>query len=411
MKRRIRWKRKIRRPPLSEEEILRWIDEFYALHKRWPKQHDGWIGGTLDEKWPNVDMALRLGLRGLPGGSSLARLLAEKRGVRNHAALPRLSQSLILEWADAWHQRTGFWPIRTDGPIEETGETWLAVDAALLHGNRGLPGGSSLARLLNEERGVRHLGRVPPLLPLLLLSWIDAHRTQFGAWPRITSGPVSAAPGETWSGINTALQDGLRGLPGGSSLPQFLAEHRGVRNHKGAPRLTQPLLLGWIDAYFQANGDWPDRHSGPIEGSGGDTWSAIEQALSQGGRGLPGGSSLAQFLAEHRGVRNRLRLPRLTLAQIRQWAEEYHRTQGTRPTRNSGGIAGSGGETWSGIDSALKSGGRGLPGGSSLSQFLAEHGSPLRSPCQHEHPAPNRAAMETSRRCRGKVVAPVRPKE
>ena len=35
--------------------------------------------------------ALDLGLRGLPGGSSLAQLLAEKRGVRNMMALPDLS--------------------------------------------------------------------------------------------------------------------------------------------------------------------------------------------------------------------------------------------------------------------------------------------------------------------------------
>jgi hypothetical protein len=31
-----------------------------------------------DEKWRNIDNALRYGLRGLPGGSSLAKLLAEK---------------------------------------------------------------------------------------------------------------------------------------------------------------------------------------------------------------------------------------------------------------------------------------------------------------------------------------------
>jgi hypothetical protein len=43
----------------------------------------GVIKDDLAETWRRVDNGLRYGLRGLPGGSSLARLLDEKRGVRN----------------------------------------------------------------------------------------------------------------------------------------------------------------------------------------------------------------------------------------------------------------------------------------------------------------------------------------
>ena len=83
-------------------------------------------------------MALRKGLRGLPGGSSLSRLLAEHRGVRNKAEFPPLNAKRILAWADAHHSRTGGWPNAGSGPISEApGETWNAVESALNQGLRG----------------------------------------------------------------------------------------------------------------------------------------------------------------------------------------------------------------------------------------------------------------------------------
>ena len=51
------------------------------------------------------------GLRGLAGGSSLPRLLAEQRGVRNVHGLPPLTEEQVLAWADAHHARTGRWPV------------------------------------------------------------------------------------------------------------------------------------------------------------------------------------------------------------------------------------------------------------------------------------------------------------
>ncbi len=55
----------------------------------------------------------------------------------------------ILSWTDAHHARTGRWPNYDSGPIMDApGETWAAVQMALTLGRRGLPGGSSQARLL-----------------------------------------------------------------------------------------------------------------------------------------------------------------------------------------------------------------------------------------------------------------------
>src|SRR5579871_3978469 len=77
-----------RPPPHTIPQILAWADEHKKLTGRWPIATSGPIAGTLTENWNAIDAALRVGLRGLPGGSSLAQLLAEHHGVRNIMALP-----------------------------------------------------------------------------------------------------------------------------------------------------------------------------------------------------------------------------------------------------------------------------------------------------------------------------------
>src|SRR5262249_32726992 len=150
-----------------------------AYHRRtghWPIIRSGSIRGAHDDSWRNIDNALRYGLRGLPGGSSLAQLLAEERGVRNPCRLSRLTLAQILTWADAHHQRSGKWPNTESGPIVDApGETWKAIDQALRLGMRTLKGGSSLARLLAQRRGVRNIQALPPLTVKQILAWADAY--------------------------------------------------------------------------------------------------------------------------------------------------------------------------------------------------------------------------------------------
>jgi hypothetical protein len=87
-----------------------------------------------------------VGNRGLPGGSSLARLVAEKRQVPNRRLLPRLTEVCILAWADAHRRRTGEWPTARSGPVAgEPGEKWYKLDLALCLGLRELPGGDTLS--------------------------------------------------------------------------------------------------------------------------------------------------------------------------------------------------------------------------------------------------------------------------
>lgn len=212
-----------------------------------------------------------------------------------------LSERMILEWADAYREGMGSWPVQKSGKVR--GTTWQAVDdAALRKGDCGLAGGSSLAKLLAENRGRRNLRSQPGLTEAKILEWADKHKAETGKWPMAKGKAHGLPPEEKWRNVDNALRLGLRGLPGNSSLAKLLAERRGVRNNAGLPPLTEEGILEWADKHKAETGKWPSFKSGPV----GDTlWSAVDVALTKGGRGLPGGSSLPKLLAGRRGVRNR----------------------------------------------------------------------------------------------------------
>jgi hypothetical protein len=86
---------------------------------------------------------------------------------------------------------------------------WRKVDNALRLGLRTLPGGSSLAQLLDEHRGVRNKQDLPPLTHEAILAWADQHRERTSNWPNENSGPLLDAPGEVWANINQAMREGL----------------------------------------------------------------------------------------------------------------------------------------------------------------------------------------------------------
>jgi hypothetical protein len=192
------------------------------------------VPGQPDEDWEHVDRALRNGKRGLPGRLSLARLLAERRGVRNRCCLPRLTEEQIVAWAQSHRRRTGRWPAhRREEVLEAPGELWCNIDGALRRGGRGLPGGSSLHDLLCRRFGLGRRRLVPRLTVEQVLAWADAHHARTGRWPHAMSGPVADAPGESWRAVNLALWQGHRGLPGGVSLSRLLDEYRRGREPRG----------------------------------------------------------------------------------------------------------------------------------------------------------------------------------
>ncbi len=145
------------RPKLTVEQILAWADEHRARTGRWPGQASGPVAAAPGERWANIDQALWSGRRGLPGGDSLARLLARERGAINPKARPRLTAEQILAWADAHYARKRRWPTVSSGPVLGVpGENWHAIYGALYDGHRGLPGGETLSEFLERHgRGVR----------------------------------------------------------------------------------------------------------------------------------------------------------------------------------------------------------------------------------------------------------------
>lgn len=300
--------------------------------------------------------------------------MPQKRRRRSAGSRPELCIPHILAWADAYHKSTGKWPNLNCGPIKGEEETWRRIDSALRIGLRGLRGGTSLARLLAECRGVRNQGALPPLTHQQILAWVDAHRRRTGSWPTSESGELFGQPGETWKGIDHALRLGMRGLPGDSSLSRLLEQRRGIRNLQGLPRLTTEQILIWADEHFRRTGAWPMSKSGPIPHTRGETWSGVNAALRSGRRSFRGGSSLARLLARERGVRNPKAPPALSVKQILQWADDHYRRTGAWPTRQSGPIPQALGETWSMVDRALCNGHRGLRGGLSLYRLLEGRG-------------------------------------
>jgi hypothetical protein len=79
-----------------------------------------------------------------------------------------------------------------------------------------------------------------------------------------------------------------------------VVEVKGARMTQGRKPYGEPLteeqILAWADAHYTRTGQWPHNYSGAVAGVPGQSWAAINQALGEGFRGLPGGDSLAKLL-------------------------------------------------------------------------------------------------------------------
>jgi hypothetical protein len=150
-----------------------------------------------------------------------------KRIRRSRKPKPDITVDQVLEWADRHNERTGAWPGCRFGEVHGVpDETWFSIDCILRKGGRGLGDPSSLANLLERERGVRNYRAQPHLTYDSILAWADSYHEQNGGWPGCKMGVVEACTNETWSGIENALRKGTRGLPGRTSLAALLRERR-----------------------------------------------------------------------------------------------------------------------------------------------------------------------------------------
>jgi hypothetical protein len=67
--------RPVRGARLSEAQMLLWARTYHAEKGSWPSAESPPVGLPEGESWRNLDKSLRFARRGLPGGSSLSRLL------------------------------------------------------------------------------------------------------------------------------------------------------------------------------------------------------------------------------------------------------------------------------------------------------------------------------------------------
>jgi hypothetical protein len=358
---------------LTIKQILKWADEHRRRTGRWPSPYSGPIADTMDESWINVQSALFVGLRGLPGSSSLAKLLRKHRGHPAGHNSQTLTIEKILAWADAHHRRTGAWPDYKSGVVVGVpGEKWSTINAALRRGLRGLKCGTYLAEVLWQYRSVASQLHRPDFTVDQILQWADAYHETTGEWPTYATGIIPGTPGVTWNLIRESLLSGCHGLPAGLTLNKLLKKRRGVLHGNYRP-LTVEEVLTWADNHHRKTGRWPKSNSGPVLDARAETWRRIDNALSIGIRGLPRCRSLANLLAKHRGISPNAGRPFLTDAAILSWAEAFHRRTGTWPRSTSGPIPESPGETWAAVAAALYTGGRGLKKGRSLAKLLAKH--------------------------------------
>ena len=124
----------------------------------------------------------------------------------------------------------------------------------------------------------------------------------------------------TWAAIDNALRVACAVCPGGSSLPRLLVEYKRV---EALPSLTLDQILAWADAHHAATGRWPTRKSGKVIGNDGESWARLDESLTRGYRGLPGGQSVSRLLQTHHGRRDqRFREP-LTVDAILAWADAH----------------------------------------------------------------------------------------
>jgi hypothetical protein len=214
--------------------------------------------------------------------------------------------------------------------------------------------------------------KLPGLHVYSILAWADEHHERTGRWPTSYSGEVRAAPWDNWRIIDYALRRGYRGCRGDSSLPLLLHRHRGrpLPLPRPRPRLTVRKILAWADAHHRRTQCWPSQNSGRVTGCRAENWRALNNVLHKGGRGLPGGDSVAQILLRYRGVRRGKNRSRLTIKKILAWADRHHKRTGRWPSFGSGPVTGAPGERWAAIHSALENGRRGLRRGYTLATLL-----------------------------------------
>ncbi len=222
-------KQKCNSVSLSEDLICFWIKQFIVKYGKKPTQQSGIIefadGAYEGDSWLCVSAALRNGGRGLPKGSSLSQLIEKRFGLKRQEYGPRLTEESILDLIKKYIAKYDRKPNCKTGLVEgHENLTWSALNRRLEIGDKTLPGGSSLAKLIEKELGIRDSNRPPALIPLeLVKDWVRQYLKKYGKRPLVSNSiKIEFAnglhKGISWGSVNRALLRGGCSLPKGTTL-------------------------------------------------------------------------------------------------------------------------------------------------------------------------------------------------
>jgi hypothetical protein len=286
-----------------------------------------------------------------------------------------MDELMIFAWAQEHRERIGVYPHMASGAvvaddISAAGVTWASIHVSLFNQLNDLPPSITLRAFIESNHRV-----FVPLSEKKIMAWAKTHKQKHDAWPSWRSGGIEHrdADGDTWANINSALCFGLRGLDGYQTLAQFIARNEAPKNI-----LLEETILKWADSHREKHGIYPvEKTAGIIPESDGWTWKDVDKALLNGSHGLPKRKprdTLYWFLERHRKAHQVVASKsNLTVKKIIEYAMDFHRMHSAMPNAESGHIAGTHSDQWHEIDSALRDGGRGFAGGSSLSEFIEEY--------------------------------------
>ena len=350
---------------LTVDEILEWAKHHFEATGDWPTYKSGNVLADETENWGAIRSALVGGSRGLPRGLSIEKLLYDKLGVVGVRSGKALTEDLIIKMAKAHHKKTGKYPTSKSAWVLEGSDSWASISYALASGIRGLSGGSSLAKLL-EERGLKRnfLNIIYPNKEEILQAGINFRdNNDNGKFPTKEAGQVSELPSFTWGSLNEALKKvKIEGIPNKTTLADLWVSEFNQRNQNNLPDFSISEILEWCDLYEKNHNEFPVLTSTPIPEMGQETFRTIDVALIYGRRGLKnsGFKSLSNLLVRERGKKSSKDLPDLEIKKIKIWMLQWYLNNLSWPTAGDGEVPSSGGEKWSNLNASMFNGSRGL---------------------------------------------------
>ena len=357
----------LKQDKLTIHQIIEWAKDHFGKTKEWPTYKSGNVLAEPSENWSAIRSNLVAGGRGLPKGLSVEKVLFDELGVVGVRAGKKLTEQRVLTFALMHYEETGSYPTESSDWILDGKDSWPTISFALNQGLRGLPGGSSLAKLLQAHnlKANPHERDYPSKDEIVDAAEIYQALAIDNKLPTKESGSFLNPKylDLSWGAINSAITRGAIEDVQAKTLADLWVLEFDYRNVNDLGKLTECQILQWCDIYQSQHPDelLPSNQSESIPEMGTETFMGIDTAIRENRRGLQGLVSLDNLLFKKRGKRSNRNLPLITLKQIESWMVAWHGQNQKWPSSTDGEIPDSGSEKWSNINAVLHRGGRGLP--------------------------------------------------